>query len=146
MDDDKRIPKLPEDFTEWADSQMRQAPIFYRIKGHRAMCRCGKCNAEFELRWSNGTGDLFEEIARSWDKKPVRFESATCKVCGHKGFYEWKRVILGKVEHASFWIMQRTTENDAVVRIFKFTKYIKQGNKQELGQKEKQRYIFKCYC
>lgn len=143
MDNDKGIPELPCDFLEWADSMMEQAPIFYRIKGHRAMCRCGKCNAEYEVRWTDGSGDYFKDLAVNWDKKPVRFEQTKCKVCGHEGNYEWKRVKSLKVDYGSYWIMQRTTENNAVVRIFKFTKSVQQCKKQELVYKELERYILK---
>lgn len=143
MEKDKRIPELPKEFTEWADKQMTPAPIFYQIKGNKAQCRCGKCNAEFEVRWQTGQEDMFEAAARKWQEKPVRFADARCLVCGHEGSYEWKRVKNERVEPASFWIMQRTTENDAVVRIFKFLKHVIQGSEQILSYHEAERLILK---
>lgn len=95
------VPELPDRFQEWCISHIGKIPIFYKRTGRTAECVCGKC------------GESFTVIGA-----PIRRQEAKCLCCGHKGVYEWKKVSRGKYEAETFYLIQRTTTNNVVIRIF----------------------------
>lgn len=121
------MPPLPDGFEDWCFSHVGKIPIFYKRKRRYAECVCGKC------------GDGFTVIG-----EPERHTEAKCFVCGHKGVYEWAKVTRKRYEDETFYLIQKTSANDLVVRIFRLHQYWQQGYIADKGITE-QRRIFLTY-
>lgn len=118
------MPPLPDRFEEWCFGHMGKIPIFYKRKRRYAECVCGKC------------GDGFTVIG-----EPVRHADAKCLVCGHKGVYEWMKVKRRRYESETFYLIQHTTTNNLVVRIFNLHQHWQQGYIADMGINETKRFF-----
>lgn len=116
------LPELPEGFYQWCLSFLPKIPIYYRRVGKEAECQCGKCGMHFV---ANG--------------KPTRYESAECPYCKNKGYYEWKKITNGKYHSKSLFLLQRTTENNLVIRYFVADETYQQGRVADIEVTERKR-------
>lgn len=116
------LPELPEGFYQWCLSFLPKIPIYYRRVGKEAECQCGKCGMHFITL-----------------EKPSRYESAECPYCKNKGYYEWKKVTNGKYHERRLFLLQRTTENNLVVRYFVAEETYKQGRAADIEVIERKR-------
>ena len=110
------MPELPLDFEDECRSYARPIPIFYRRKGKKAECTCGRCGYEFTR-----------------EDKPERYVKTSCKVCGREGLYEWKRVVLPKTEYYTVVIIQKRTDGNLVARHFRCINTYQQGVRQQFS-------------
>ena len=116
------IPELPEGFYEWCLSFLPKIPIYYRRVGKEAECQCGKCGMHFVVKG-----------------KPSRNESAECPFCENKGFYEWKKIKHGNWHNEYLFLLQKTTDNNLVCRIFESYESYRQGVVATIYVKERKR-------
>ena len=118
------IPELPEDFRERCFSMIAKVPIYYKRKGKRANCLCGKCANEYET----------EEV-------PVRHMRATCKVCGNTGVWEWMRTTRPISGCDDVTLVQCTTDQNIVLRVFRITHGYRQYQSAYISMDERRRYF-----
>lgn len=105
----KTIPEEPKGFKDFCIRQFVPIAIFYRRNGKLSDCTCGKCGENFVT-----------------DNVPVRKVSATCPVCGHKGYWEWKRDVKQHWDDRSVGMVQRTTDNNIVIRLYRIHQHFQQ--------------------
>ena len=102
----KTIPEEPKGFKDFCIRQFVPIAIFYRRNGKLSDCTCGKCGENFVT-----------------DNVPVRKAAATCPVCGHK---EWKRDVKQHWDDRAVGMVQRTTDNNIVIRLYRIHRHFQQ--------------------
>lgn len=135
------VPEMPKGFEQWCVSEMDIAPIYYRRNGKFTDCTCGNCGDEYVL-FTPGNGNMAYEDEMQAQEIPSRDRQAECKVCGKKTVYEWKKVIRPRWDTKSFYLIQRTSSNDLVLRIFNVYQKIQQGIAVSNKLVEEQRHFF----
>ncbi|MCM1194142.1 MAG: PcfJ domain-containing protein [Acetatifactor muris] len=135
------IKPVPPDFEQWCLGRMTPDPVYYKNHQNYAECHCGKCNKAFRLRFKTGNETYEEEMAQSFSAKPVRHKAAVCPVCAHNGFWEWDRVKRARYEYASFWLIQRTVDDNLIVRVFQYVKRVQNGEASRIKSQEVRRYL-----
>ena len=120
----KLVPDLPEGFEDWCKRNLPSIPIYYRRNGKITECMCGKCAAEFWI-----------------EEKAVRYQQGKCPDCGHRGWYEWKKVIHGSFADDGAYLLQRTEDNNLLLRVFKITQWYKQYKSAEINVREYERHF-----
>lgn len=118
------LPEIPDAFKKHCMDRIPIIPVFYRRKGKNAECMCGKC----------GIGYTTKEI-------PIRGYYTTCKVCGHRGPWEWKRQTKKHWGSKDITLVQCTTDKNLVMRVFKVKYNYEQNYKADIELKEKRRYF-----
>ncbi|MGN1158233.1 MAG: PcfJ domain-containing protein [Agathobacter sp.] len=120
----KLVPELPDGFEDWCKRNLMKIPIFYRRKGKNAECTCGMCAADYTI-----------------EERPERNRTAICKCCGHIGIYEWKKVTRGRGDEDGAYLLQRTEDNNLILRVFKITQWYKQWIKADIKVTEYERHF-----
>lgn len=118
------LPQIPETFEKHCMENIPEIPIFYKRREKYAECTCGKCGAGY------GT----EEI-------PQRGGRTTCKVCGHRGQWEWKRQTRKHRKRSDITLVQCTTDKNLVMRIFRISYEYQQDYEADVKMTEKRRYF-----
>lgn len=121
---EKLLPEIPETFLRWCERKMPIVPVYYRRKKHGAECICGKCAKEFETK-----------------ETPERYKFGKCPVCGHSGVYEWKKVTTATWFYDNTYIVQRTKDNNLVIRGYSLYQHFTQFEKARMIIEEKTRWF-----
>ena len=125
------VPDLPDGFEDWCKRNLPNIPIYYRRNGRGAECTCGKCASDFCV-----------------EEHPTRYKPATCPECGHRGWYEWKKITTGRDAEDGAYLLQRIEDNNLLLRVFKITQWYKQWRSAEVKVTEYERYFLtmgNCY-
>lgn len=128
------VPELPEDFTEWCENQMNNAPVFYKRVGNYTECRCGMCGKKYRLYTPKEPeyGTVYSEIPRKNDK-------TECVKCGKQTYYEWKGITRVMNEERWFYLYQLLKDGSVLVRIFDCWRRKQQGVAQITETEEVER-------
>lgn len=118
------LPEEPVYFRKWAENQAPIVPIYYRRTKKGADCWCGKCNQGYYT-----------------EDKPERHSMGQCPICGHKGVYEWKKVTRASWYEDHVILVQRTTDNNLVIRYFEIWQKFQQGIEADTKIREQSRYF-----
>lgn len=121
---EKLLPEVPDYFMKWCESKMPVIPIYYRRTKYGAECTCGKCAMGFTT-----------------NETPERYKVGECKMCGHNGGYEWKKVTTGNWFDVYVYIVQKTKDNNLVIRLFNIYQFFKQFAKARIEIKEETRWF-----
>lgn len=118
------LPDIPETFKDHCMDKIPVIPIFYRRHGKNAECMCGKC----------GMGYTTEEV-------PKRNVWTICKICGHRGPWQWKRDIRKHYASSDITLVQCTKDKNIAMRIFRVNYEYQQDYEAEISLVEKRRYF-----
>lgn len=120
----KTVPEEPAGFREYCLNRLESIAIYYRREGKKAECTCGKCGMNFAT-----------------NRIPIRNGEATCPICGHRGFWEWKRITKAFFDDRAVALIQCTTDNNLVVRLYRIHQYYQQYSVAEQKITESRRYF-----
>lgn len=105
--------KIPDGFVDGCKSYADTVPIYYKRHKRYAECICGKC------------GKIFITSDRAY-----RGEKAKCMHCGTEGEYEWRKCTRTKCSYYTVVLVQRTKDNNIVLRHFACENRYQQGDPQ----------------
>lgn len=120
----RTIPEVPQGFEEYCYNLLPSIAIYYKRKGKKAECLCGKC------------GQLYVTT-----EIPVRNGKAVCPLCGNVGHWEWQRTTRAEWTERDVALIQCTTDKKLVIRIWRVDQLFKQGYMADIRLYELKRWF-----
>lgn len=103
------MPELPAGFREYCFRNMDRIPVYYRRNGNTADCTCGMCGESYTAKG-----------------KPSRGGSVICPSCRNRGRWEWKRITKSEFQIEDVVLIQCTSDQNLVIRVFRAEQWCKQ--------------------
>lgn len=118
------LPDVPEGFEKWCYSYLENPRIYYKRHGKIADCFCAECGKKFVT-----------------EKIPVKGGIGECPHCHNKGEWEWERITRVFWEEYSVMLLQKTSTQDLVARMYWVTSSYDQGRIRRKECEETKRYF-----
>ena len=121
------VPKLPNDFTKWIDNTPLVASryAYYKRNGSKSNCSCSHCKSKFVV-----------------NEKSIYNDYTFCPHCKSKLQYKMAGKSLQIVNKGYACVLQKTSNNELILRMFRITKESKNDQQNTLDTYEYGRIFY----